>query len=339
MKIIDTEAHFFTGTYLDYLRNRKEIPREEAYKDFFKLWYHPSVWEPHGPLIDDKLLDLAEGRLREMDDAGVDMQVLSLATPGCEQFKPADGVAWARRTNDSLAEVINKYPDRFIGLAALATQNPDEAAKELERAVRRLGLKGAKLNSNAGGAYLDDKKFWSIFETAENLKVPIYLHPSSPTPSLAESMADYGFALCGPALGFGIETAIHTMRLIYGGVFDRFPGLNMILGHMGEGLVHWIYRIDFAFKKPWIDSETRPEIKKSPSHCLKENFFITTSGMNSVPAFLNAYLEMGGDRIMFSADYPFESSAESVEFIKHIPIAGNDRGKICSLNAEKLFKI
>ncbi len=339
MRKIDTEAHFYTKEYHDYLFTRKKPPREELYKGYIRLLYAPNVWEPHGAAIEDKLLDLAEGRLRDMDKAGIDMQVLSLSAPGCELFSPIDGTMWAQKTNDALAEAIEKYPDRFVGMAAMAPQNPEEATKELERAVKQLGFKGAKLNSNAGGAYLDDRKFWPIFEMAEKLDVRVYVHPSVPSPSLAKPLADYGFALCGPALGFAIETAVHTMRLIYSGLFDEYPGLKMILGHMGEGLIHWFYRIDFSYKKVWMDEELRPKIKKAPSQYIKDNFTITTSGMNALPPFLNVYLEIGADKMMFSADYPYESSDESASFIEQVPISDSDKEKITHLNAKRLFKI
>lgn len=339
MKKIDAEAHFYTKEYQDYLFSRKEMPREELYKGYIRLWYEANVWEPHGAEIEDKLLDLAEGRLRDMDKAGIDMQVLSLSTPGCEQFSPSDGMTWSKKTNDALAKAIKKYPDRFIGLAALAPQSPDEAARELERAVKELGFKGAKLNSHVKGNYLDDKKYWGIFEMAEKLGVPLYLHPNSPSPSMIKPYADYGFALAGPTLGFSVEAAVHTMRLIFSGLFDKYPGLKIILGHLGESLIFWISRIDFSFTKAWFDEEARPKIKNVPSEYIKNNFIITTSGMPAVPAFLSVFLELGADRIMFAADYPYEKSDEAVRFIEQIPISDIDKAKIQYLNAEKLFKL
>jgi 5-carboxyvanillate decarboxylase len=339
VRIIDTEAHFYIKEYQDYILARKEIPREEMHKGYVRLWYAPGVWEPHGSEIEDRLLDIADSRLKAMDQFGIDMQVLSLSTPGCEQFNAIDGMNWSKKTNDAVAQACKKYPDRFAGMAALAPQNPEEAAKELERAVKQLGLKGTKLNSHVGDDYLDNKKFLPIFETAEKLDIPVYLHPNSPSPCMMSAFADYGFSFAGPALGFTIECAVSTMRLIYSGIFDKYPKLKVIIGHMGEGLVHWIYRIDFAFKKAWMDEEVRPKIKKAPSQYIKDNFTITTSGMSALPAFLGAYLDLGADRIMFSADYPYERSDEAVRFIQQVPISDTDKEKITHLNAEKLFKI
>jgi 5-carboxyvanillate decarboxylase len=338
MKKIDAEAHFYTVPYHDYIISRQEIPREEMHKGYLRLWYSDRVWEPHGSIVEDKLLEFSD-RLKIMDENEIDMQVLSLSTPGCEQFNAADGTMWAQKTNDSLAEVIAKNSKRFAGLAALAPQDPDKAARELERSVKQLGLKGAKLNCHVGNRYLDNKEFWPVFEVAEKLDVPVYLHPNTPSPAMIGAFEDYGFALAGPALGFTMEAAVSGMRLMYSGLFDRYPGLKMIMGHMGEGLVHWIYRIDFAYKKAWMDEEVRPKIKQSPSHYLKNNFYITTSGMNSLPAFNNAYAELGADRIMFSADYPYEKSDESAAFIEKIPVNDAGKNKILHGNAEELFKL
>jgi 5-carboxyvanillate decarboxylase len=339
MTIIDTEAHFYTKEYQDYLFSRQEVPREEMYKGYVRLWYEPEIWEPHGLEIEDRLLEMSEGRLRNMDQAGIDMQVLSLSAPGCEQFNLVDGTAYARKTNDALSKVVNRRPDRFIGLAALAPQQPDEAARELERSVKELGFRGAKINSHVGNSYLDDKKYWSIFETAEKLDVPIFLHPNTPMGPSIKPYTDYGFALAGPPWGFGAEAALHVMRLIYSGVFDKYPGLKIVLGHLGEGLAFWIYRIDFSFRKPWMEAELRPAIKKAPSEYLRNNFYVNNAGMYAVPAFLNVLMELGADHMMFAADYPYENSEEAAAFIKRVPISNPDKEKVQHGTAEKLFKI
>jgi 5-carboxyvanillate decarboxylase len=339
MKKIDTEAHFYIKEYQDYLLSRKEIPREEFYKGYVRLWYAPHIWEPHGLEVEDRLLDMKEGRLKIMDKAGIDMQVLSLSTPGCEQFSPADGMKFSRKTNEALAEATNKYPDRFIGLAALAPQRPDEAARELERAVTQLGLRGVKINSHIGDYFLDNKKFWPVFEVAERLDVPVFLHPNTPIASSIAPYTDYGFALAGPPWGFGAEASLHVMRLIYSGLFDKYPGLKIVLGHLGEGLVFWIYRIDFSFKKPWMEEEVRPVIKKAPSEYLRKNFYVNNAGMYSFPAFLGVLLELGADHMMFAADYPYENSEEAAKFIDAIPVSIPDKEKIQYGTAERLFKI
>ncbi|MGA3175195.1 MAG: amidohydrolase family protein [Syntrophorhabdales bacterium] len=340
MKKIDLETHFYTKDFQDYMMARKEMPREELYKGFVRLWYEPNVWESHGVGIEDSLLDLSEGRLKAMDEAGIDIQVLSLSTPGCEQFSPEDGTVWSKKTNDQLARAVGKHPDRFIGLAALAPQSPQEAAAELERAVKELGLRGAKLNSHIGPTYLDDKRYWVILKKAQELDVPIYLHPTTPHPSMLKPYTDYGYALTGPSLGFGAETAVHAMRMIYSGIFDEYPDLKVILGHLGEGLLFWMYRIDFGFVKPWVDEELQPKIRKRPSEYIRNNFFITTSGMFAAPAFMCVFLEMGADRMMFASDFPYESCSEAAQFMDKVAaISDIDKKKICHVTAEKLFKL
>jgi 2,3-dihydroxybenzoate decarboxylase len=339
MRKIDTESHFYTKEYQDYLFARQEIPREELYKGYVRLWYADKIWEPHGMEIEDRLLEMAEGRLKNMDQAGIDMQVLSLSTPGCEQFDAAKGQYFSQHTNDALAIAVSRHPSRFIGLAALAPQNPEAAARELERSVKELGLRGAKINSRVGAEHLDNKKFRPIFEVAEKLDVPIFLHPYSPSPDSIQPYTDFGFALAGPPWGFGAEAALSAMRLIYSGVFDEYPGLKIVLGHLGEGLVFWIYRIDFSFRKPWMDAEVRPAIKKAPSEYVRNNFYVNNAGMYSFPAFLSVLLEIGADHMMFAADYPYESSDEAANFIEHLSVSNSDKEKILHSVAEKLFKI
>ena len=245
----------------------------------------------------------------------------------------------ARQTNDELAEAVKRYPDRYVGLAAMAPQDPEGSARELERAVTKLGMKGAKLNSHAKGEYLDDEKFWPIFEAAEGLDVPIYLHPTWPAPSIIKGFGEYGFPLAGPPFGFGVETSLHTMRLLYSGVFDRYPGLKIVLGHMGEGIPFWLYRIDFYWLKPWVAPELKPKIENRPSYYINKNFLFTSSGMHYLPAFICAYMALGADLIAFGADHPFETSKESLESLGILPICEADKEKFFHGNAEKLFKI
>jgi 2,3-dihydroxybenzoate decarboxylase len=339
MKVIDLEAHFYTEDYIKYLRSRKELPREEVHKNGIRLQFAPDVWAPRSFKLVEKLLDVGEKRIEEMDEAGIDIQVLSLAVPGCEQFDASEGAAMARQTNDELAEVIKKYPDRYVGLAALAPQDPAEAAAELERAVKELGMRGAKLNSHVRGEYLDDEKYWPVFEMAERLDVPIYLHPTLPSPSILGGFAKYGFPLAGPPYGFGAETSLHTMRLLYSGVFDKYPKLKIVLGHMGEGLPFWLYRIDFYWLKPWVAAEIRPKTLQKPSYYINANFLFTSSGMHFLPAFICAYMAVGADLLAFGADHPFETSKESIEALGTLPICEADKEKFYHGNAERFLKI
>ena len=335
MKKIDFEAHFVTKDYVNAMEENKGYPRymiDEKTKNR-RLWYTPDVGEPLGDALLNKLLDLGEGRLENMDKAGVDVQVLSLTSPGVERFDPVLGSDLAGLSNDALAETINKYPGRFMGFAALAPKDPEGAAQELERAVKELGLKGWKTHSNYGDSYLDDEQYWPILEKTAELGVPIYLHPAVPA---IPPLRKYGFALAGAPFGFGIETSICMMRLIYSGVFDKFPGLTFMLGHLGEGLPFLLQRIDFAYVRPWFDPDARPDLKRKPSDYLKNNVLVTTSGNYLQPAFMCTYEAMGLSRILLATDYPYEDSDECMRFIENLPISEGDRDRIYGLNAVEL---
>ena len=335
MKKIDFEAHFVTKDYVNAMEENKGYPRymiDEKTKNR-RLWYTPDVGEPLGDALLNKLLDLGEGRLENMDKAGVDVQVLSLTSPGVERFDPVLGSDLAGLSNDALAETINKYPGRFMGFAALAPKDPEGAAQELERAVKELGLKGWKTHSNYGDGYLDDEQYWPILEKTADLGVPIYLHPAVPA---IPPLRKYGFALAGAPFGFGIETSICMMRLIYSGVFDKFPGLTFMLGHLGEGLPFLLQRIDFAYVRPWFDPDARPDLKRKPSDYLKSNVLVTTSGNYLQPAFMCTYEAMGLNRILLATDYPYEDSDECMQFIENLPISEGDRDRIYGLNAVEL---
>ena len=343
MKKIDLEAHFITVEYMEYLRMRKDFPRLETPEDrkdleFDRLWFGPDLCRLRTPNMRAKLLDLGEGRIEEMDAAGIDMQVLSL-DPGCELFDVAEGTALARKINDELSHAIKRHPERFIGLATLAPQNPHEAADELERTVNELGFRGTKLNSNVKGEYLDDQKYWPIFERAEKLGVPIYLHPVVPAQPMVGPYRAYGGSLAGPSLGFSAETALHVMLLIYSGVFDQYPGLNIILGHLGEGLPFWLPRLDLGWLEPRLSEEKRPKCSKRPSEYIKSNFMVTTSGMFFQPAFLCTYLALGADRMAFAVDHPYAENKSACDFMEEVPICEKDKEKICYLNGERLFKL
>ncbi len=343
MRKIDLEAHFYTQDYEKYLLSRKKPPNMEITEDakgqkWVKMTAARNIAQTAPLTFYRKLSDMGEGRLKEMDEAGIDIQVLTLSV-GCEQYEAKEGTEWAARTNDELAEVVKKYPKRFLGMAALAPQDPDAAASELERTVKKLGFRGAKINSHVRGEYLDDKKYWGIFEVAEKLDVPIYIHPWVPSPGMIKPYEDYGFALAGPVLGFGAEVAVHVMRLIYSGVFDKYPRLKIILGHMGEGLPFWLWRLDFFWMKQDHSAANKPKCQRKPTDYLKDNFTMTTSGLFFQPAFLCCYLALGADRMAFSVDHPFEDGKIAVQFMEQTPICDSDKEKIYHLNAEKLLKI
>lgn len=341
MRRIDLEAHFYNPGYVDYLRGRTAPPREELVDGEVRVWKEPDAperWHVRSARHSARLADLAEARIAEMDEAGVDVQVLSLAAPGCEQFDVREGARLARQSNDELAGAIARHPDRFVGFAALAPLDPEGAADELERCVTQLGFRGAKINSHVGDTYLDDERYLPLWERAAGLGVPINLHPIVPHASMVRPYQGYGWALVGPGLGYGAETAVHAMRLVFSGLFDRFPEQQVILGHMGEGLYFWLYRLDFDFKKAWLDAGRRAtRLQKPPSQYLRDNFHVTISGNFLVTAFVATFNEIGSDRVMYASDHPFESMKEAADFLEAVPIAPSDREKVAWRNAARLL--
>lgn len=333
MKRIDLEAHFITPQYVSRLLANKGCPRyvEDKETKVRRLYCFPDTPEPLPDILFNRLLDLGEGRIRDMDAAGIDVQILSLA-PGVELFDPAVGTELARNMNDALAAAIRKHPDRLMGFASLAPKLPGAAADELERAVKELGLKGWKTNSNFGDSYLDDEEYWPILARAEKLDVPIYLHPATPA---IPQMRKYGFELAGPVFGFGAETLLCLMRLILSGAFERFPGLKIVIGHLGEGLPFILERIDFFHGKPFV-LPAKSKISKRPSEYVKKNVLVTTSGNYLEPAFMCTYQTLGIDRILLATDYPYENSKECVHFLEELPLSQEERDQIYSLNAKRL---
>jgi hypothetical protein len=284
----------------------------------------------------EQLSDLDGQRIAAMDAAGIDLQVLSLNSPGVEQLEPAEAVAVACETNDFLGEAVNRHPSRFAGFATLPTAAPDKAAGELERTVRSYGFRGAAVNGHVQGRYLDDKFFWPILECAEALKVPIYLHPTLPPQPVIDTLYK-GFdpfvtsMLAGAGWGWHIETAIHVIRLILGGAFDRFPKPQIVIGHMGETLPFMVQRLDRTLPP------ARTKLERSVSAYLRENVHYTFSGFNFTPLFLTLLLQVGVDRIMFSTDHPYGSMAEGRAFLDQLPVCDIDRERIAHGNAEHLL--
>lgn len=346
MKKIAIEEHFYSKGYMEYLRSRKEYPRREIVEENGKKverdWWSPTrfrVMEPGNP-TQDMIANLDAGRLRVMDEAGIDMQMLSLSFPGVELFGPDDGCTVARQVNDEVAEVIAKYPDRFSGLATIAPQAPQRAAGELERAVKTLGLKGAMINGNIQGEFLDQKKFWPIFEQAEKLDVPIYIHAKMPPPEMLQPYLAYP-GLASAMSGFAAEASLHAMRLICSGVFDTYPGLKIILGHLGEAIPFWLWRIDSRFAEEKQSDPTSAafykDLKKTPSQYFQDHFYVTTSGMFWDPALAFVCSVLGADKVFFATDYPYESSREAVAFMDGSSLNLDDKEAVCFRNAEKLF--
>jgi predicted TIM-barrel fold metal-dependent hydrolase len=285
-----------------------------------------------------KLLDIGESRIADMDAAGIDMQVLSLAGNGLDKLEPTTATALAHDANDRLAAAVLAHPDRFAAFATLALLEPEKAALEFERCVRQLGFKGALVNGTTNGLFLDDKRFTPIFETAQALDVPIYLHPASPPRPVQQAYYEglpghLGFFLSTAGWGWHAEVGMHSLRLIVSGLFDHFPKLKIIIGHMGEDLPYSIVRADTVLARGTKDLQRRV---KDYFH---EHFYITTSAYFTVPPFLCALQVAGADRILFSIDYPFSANAEGRDFLNSLPVSPEDMEKITHRNAEQLLKL
>jgi 5-carboxyvanillate decarboxylase len=306
---------------------------------FVDQWGYFLGQSPRAMGIASRLQDIGEQRIRDMDDTGIARQILSLTNPGVQIFDAATGTALATSLNDQLAEAIRRHPDRFSGLAAVAPQNPAGAAKEIERSARKLGLKGVIVNSHTHGEYLDDPKFWDIFAAAESVNVPVYLHPSTPSARMYAPFAEWG--LEGAIYGFAVETSLHILRIILSGVFDRFPKLRMVVGHLGEGLPYWFFRLDF-FHRANVATNRYPNVKKlqkKPSDYLKENIWVTTSGMAWEPPILYCQKVLGVDRVLYAMDYPYQFVPEEVKVTDNLPISDGDKKKLYQSNAEKVFDL
>lgn len=282
-----------------------------------------------------ELMDFGEARRKSMDEAGITTQLLLLSAPGVQIFDDRQGTSLATLVNDKMAQIAREDPERYAPLAAIAPQSPKSAALELERAIGKLGLHGAVINSHTKGEYLDEPKFWEIFEAAEALGVPIYLHPREPSPAMLAPYLPH--ATLGPMWGFGAEAGLHALRIILAGVFDRFPRLQIVLGHLGEGLPFFIDRIDVRYRRD--GSPSRVRLARMPSEYLKSNFHLTTSGMNWQPALDQALEVMGRDRILFAADWPFEDATDAARRFRAMQLEPEDRERIAYQNAERVFTI
>jgi predicted TIM-barrel fold metal-dependent hydrolase len=283
-----------------------------------------------------RLPDLGEVRLREMDEAGIDMQVLSHTPSAVQQLNAESAVELAIGANDRLAEAIARHPDRFAGFAALPTPDPQAAADELERTVTQLGFKGAMIHGRSQGSFHDDARFYPVLERAQVLDVPIYLHPGPPHAAVVEAyyqdfVADFPW-LTSAAWGYTIDTANQAMRMVLSGLFDQFPGLKVILGHLGEGLPFLLDRMDEAFKR---EGSKPMEFKKT--FC--DHFYVTTSGFFSTPALTCAILEMGIDRVLFSVDWPFVENLPGMRWMETVPLSDEDKQKMFNGNARRLLRI
>ncbi len=322
-----------------------------------EAFLHPRVWDLFPEALQQKyrpvrarLSDVGSERIRLMDAAGIDVQVLSHVQPGVQIL--ADGqaelaVAVCREVNDWLADAITAHPDRLAGFAMLPSQSPPDAAKELERTVRDLGFKGALINGHTNGRYLDEPSFDVLLGTAEALRVPIYIHPTDPPPAVVDAYyAPFDSALV-PTWGWPVETGTHLLRLICAGVFDRHPNLKIIVGHLGELLPYCFTRLNQGLtmagwllaSDPTSQNAPHTELRNNLGHYMRKNVYITSSGVFDVPVFDCARAMLGLDNLMFSVDYPFQDNFVAMEFLKRCDLSPDDKERFAHGAAENLLNL
>lgn len=286
--------------------------------------------------INARLIDVGNGRLAEMDATGVSMQVLSMSAPGVQLMPAADAVVMAKLANDRLAAAVAAHPTRFGGLITVAPQAPQAAAREIERGAQTLKLHGAIINSHTNDEFLDDPKFLPIFEALAANDMPLYLHPNAPTAAMERVLTIPGFTV---GWSYGVDAGTHAIRLIAAGIFDRFPNLKLVLGHMGEALPFWISRMDNRFEWEYRMTAKPKPLKRLPSEYIRNNIYVTTSGMNYWPQTRMAMEVMGGEHVLFAIDYPYEDNREAVAAIDAMPLNDIERSLLCHANAERVFKL
>lgn len=335
---IATEEAFATQEMIDIYK--KILARGDADPGFRGLMgFYMSSPSERAQHIMRGLLDLDQLRLQHMDAAGVDMAVLALTSPAAQVMDKATAVSFVQSANDQLAEAVRRHPTRLAGMVAVAPQDPAAAAKEIERGVSKLGMHSVIINSHTQGEYLSDPKFWDIFAAAEACDAPIYLHPNALPPGMLQPFQECG--LDGAIYGFGVETGLHAMRIITAGVFDRFPKLRMILGHMGEALPFWAYRLDYMHQAT-VKSKRYPSIQpiqKRPSEYLREHFYITNSGVAWEQAIKFTQDFMGTDRVMYAMDYPYQYAPDEVNLLDAMDMPLEHKRQFFQTNAEAVFKL
>jgi 2,3-dihydroxybenzoate decarboxylase/5-carboxyvanillate decarboxylase len=282
-----------------------------------------------------QLLDIDAGRLAVMDENDVDMHLLSLTAPGVQMFDADTGTALATVANDALAEAVKKHPTRYAALATFAPQDPKRAVKEMERAITGLKLNGFIINSHTNNEYLDLPKFWPILEAAEALDAALYIHPRAPSDGMAAPFRDYRLETA--VWGYGVEVGTHAVRLMLSGTLDRFPKLKIVLGHMGEAVPFWLWRLDFM-GRPGFGTSMRAN-KLKPSEYFRQNFAITTSGVEDHLALRYSIDRIGVDSVMWAIDYPYQPTAPAVKWMDNTPVSEAVREKLYHGNAERIFHI
>lgn len=322
MQIIAIEEHFSTPLLNSYAKSPAG-----------RVALIEEVSQQLGWSIDEALADVGSMRIAEMDRAGIDMQLVSLTVPGAQAFAGDQGIEVARDANDIAAKLVADHPKRFAALAAVPTNTLQAAVNEIER-TKALGFRGLMINGPGEGRFLDDQSYWDIFACAEANDLPIYLHPATPARQIMDRYYEGIFdCLARAPWGFAAETGLYYLRLMFAGVFDAFPQLQIVLGHMGEGIPYHLERID-AYAR---GAGKRLGLKLTPKEYVAQNLFITTSANFSVPAFRCASEVLGVDRILFAVDYPYAANVDGVSFLQSLPVSDEQRAMIAGANTRRLF--
>ncbi len=336
---IATEEAFATQEQVDaYLRMIRD---GEADKGMVSLWgFYAQSPSERAVQIMERLLDLGERRIADMDATGIDKAILALTSPGVQPLTNLnEAKAIATRANDRLASACEAYPDRFIGLGTVAPQDPEWSAREIHRGAKELGFKGIQINSHTQGRYLDEEFFDPIFRALVEVDQPLYIHPCTPPDAMIGPMLEAG--LDGAIFGFGVETGMHLLRLITIGIFDKYPSLQIMVGHMGEALPYWLYRLDFMHQagvRSQRYARMKP-LKKTIAEYLRSNVLVTNSGMAWEPAIKFCQEVMGADRVMYAMDYPYQYVADEVRAMDAMDITPETKKKFFQTNAERWFKL
>jgi 2,3-dihydroxybenzoate decarboxylase len=336
---IATEEAFATREQIDvYLRM---VRNRTGDRGLVSLWgFYAQSPSERATQILERLLDLGAARIRHMDETGIDKAVLALTSPGAQPIlDAAEARTIAQRANDYLAEHVAARPDRYVGLTTVAPQDPQWSAAEIRRGAKELGFKGVQINSHTQGEYLDDPKFDPIFRALADTGQLLYIHPATPPDSMIGPMLEAG--LDGAIFGFGVETGMHLLRLITSGLFDRYPELQIAVGHAGEALPYWAYRLDYMHQagvRAKRYARMKP-LKKTILEYLRSNVLITTSGMAWAPAILFAQSVLGEERVMYAMDYPYQYEPDEVRTHDRLEIPLETKRKLMQKNAERWFKL
>ncbi|MCL2493235.1 MAG: amidohydrolase family protein [Clostridiales bacterium] len=334
MKLYDLENHFYDLATVEALANRKGYP---YYDKTHKVIRWTEQITMAFDAIHDKLVDVGEGRLATMDRVGITTAVIS-PSQALEELDPSESVGLTKKNNDTVYEMTQRYPGRYLGSAALPVKDVSAACKELERCVRELGFVCWHTHSNYTDAAANDERFVPIFETAAELGVYVYLHPTLPTYNgqIYAGLGDFDFTLAGPGAGFTVDTMLTTLKLIASGLFDRVPKTKLVIGHFGEAIPFLLDRIDNR-----LSFMPNPKLRnqRKPSDYFRDNIYVTTSGNMSAAAFRCTRDVLGIEKIIFGSDYPYEGIDAMTDFVKNLELTEEERELLFFKNAEKLLKI